>query len=76
MSEERHLPPPCEACNGYGFADGEPGGTWNRDFGPDDPGPCPACSGTGNATEADEEAAAAVVFAAGFGGASPFGGAA
>lgn len=49
--------PPCEACNGYGTADGEPAGTWARDFGPDDPGPCLACDGTGDARERDEVAA-------------------
>ena len=41
----------CPACDGYGSADGQPCGTWARDFGSDDPGPCPVCKGTGDAPD-------------------------
>lgn len=38
--------PLCAACHGYGTADGESAGTWERDT-TDDPGPCEVCEGTG-----------------------------
>lgn len=50
-TNEIEWPPPCPACNGYGNADGQPSGTWARDFGPEAPGPCPACDGTGDAPD-------------------------
>ena len=38
----------CPTCHGYGTADGEAAGTWERDT-TDDPGPCELCDGTGTA---------------------------
>jgi len=42
--------PPCGACDGHGSDDGQPCGTWLRDFGPEAPGPCGECDGTGEAS--------------------------
>ena len=39
--------PACSYCNGTGNADGQPAGTWARDFGPEAPAACVVCDGTG-----------------------------
>jgi len=47
MAAADALREPCPACNGFGTDDGEPCGSWARDFGADRPGPCAVCDGTG-----------------------------